>query len=128
MKTTDYAIDFVYTTLKGKSGVPSALYKLEKPSNTAGTSYVVINALPIDAGVLQFCRVNVNCHVQDLSEGIPDMNTLKTVTASVLTQLEQVNSTTSGIFLDFESQQFFKEPQLNEHYSNIRIFCKILNS
>ncbi|MCK9592711.1 MAG: hypothetical protein M0Q91_11970 [Methanoregula sp.] len=128
MKTTDYAIDYLYSLLKGKTGIPSALYKHEKPSITAGTEYIVINSLPVNAGVLQTCHANVNYHVQDLAPGITDFAKLKTGTATIMGLVEQVDSTTSGIYIDFESQQFFSEPTLSETYSNIRLKIKILNT
>ena len=128
MKTTDYAIDFIYGYLKGKTGVPSAIYKQQKPANTAGTSYVVINSLPVNAGVLQMVTVNVNYHVQDLAPGIPDFATLKTGTATILALLEKVDSQTDGIYLDFDAHAIYSEPQSNETYSNIRIKVKILNT
>ena len=128
MKTTDYAIDWVYAYLKGKTGVPAAIYKHSKPSNTAGTSYVVINSLPVNAGVLQMCNVNVNYHVQDLAPGIPDFATLKTGTAALMDLLTTVDSQTSGVFVDFDSHAIYSEPQIDETYSNIRLKLKILNT
>lgn len=127
MKTADYAIDFVYATIKGQTGVPSQVYKVEKPTNMAGTSYVVINSLPVNAGILQFVHVNVNYHVQDLAPGIPDLNTIKTGTAVLMGLLEKVDSQANGIYIDFEQHAIYREEQLNEHFSNIRLFIKILN-
>lgn len=126
MKTTDFAIDKVYSILAAETGVQTPAYKLTKPSKNTDSEYIVINALPISDGVLQKCRVNVNLHVKDLASGIPNMQTLETGTASLMTLLQEV--TENGIIIDFESQEYFRESQLGEHYSNIRLSIKIINT
>lgn len=123
MKTTDTAIDKVYSMLKAGT-IP--VYKLLKPTKATHTSYVVINSLPINAGVLQKCYVNVNYHAKDLAPGIPDLNTLKAGTKTVMEIVEFVGE--KGIIIDFESQEYFQETQLDEHYSNIRLSVKIINT
>jgi hypothetical protein len=32
-----------------------------------------------------------------------------------------------GILIDFESQEYIQEKELGEHYSNIRLFIKIIS-
>lgn len=124
MKTTDFAINRVFSLIKA-SAITSPVYKLSKPTDTVNSEYIVLNALPISEGVLQKCRVNVNYHVKDLKPGIPDLGKLETGTAQLMTTLQEVPE--KGIIIDFESQEYHCEPQLNEHFSNIRLSVKIIN-
>lgn len=124
MKTTDFAINRVYSLIKA-SELTQPLYRLVKPDKKNHVEYIVINALPISEGVLQKCRVNVNYHVKDHSSGIPDLKKLEAGTATLMGILEDVPAT--GIIVNFESQEYFREDELNEHYSNIRLSVKIVN-
>lgn len=125
MKTTDFAIDKVYQVIRA-SALTQPVYPLTKPSTKSDTEYIVINALPIGEGVLQKCIVNVNLHVKDLSSGMADLKKLTTVTASLMTLLENIAE--RGIIVNFESQEYFKEEELGYHYSNIRLKVKIVNN
>ncbi|WP_372932440.1 hypothetical protein [Mariniphaga sediminis] len=128
MKTTDFAIQRVYSILNESVDVwllDLPIYKLTKPSKKKDTEYIVLNSLPIGPGVLQKCRVNVNYHVKDLSPGIPDLEKLEANTASLMALLEDVPA--KGIIINFESQEYFREDGLGEHYSNIRLSVKIVN-
>ena len=125
MKMTDTAINRVYGLLKAAGGLTVPVYKLTKPSREKPPVYVVINSLPITSGVMQRCHVNVNIHVSDPNPGVADINTLADLTTDVLTLLHQVDA--SGILIDFESQEHIRDERLNEHYSNIRFFVKLVN-
>lgn len=125
MKTTDLALQEVYSLIKA-SEITTPLYKLNKPSKKSHTEYIVLNALPIGPGTLQKCYVNVNYHVKDLSSGMPDMATLEAGTAALMAELEIAN--VAGILIDFEQQEYFREDSLGEHYSNIRLSVKIINT
>lgn len=125
MKTTDYALQKVYSLIKA-SEFQKPTYKLTKPSKKSHAEYIVLNALPIGPGVLQKCYVNVNYHVKDLSSGMPDLAKLEAGTTTLMTFLEEVTET--AILIDFESQEYFREEALGEHYSNIRLSVKILNT
>jgi len=125
MKTTDFAIHKVYSIIKS-SEMEQEVFKLTKQTKKNLSEYIVINALPISDGVLQKCRVNVNYHVKDLLSGVPDMKKLEDGTANLMTLLEDVPAT--GIIIDFESQEYHSENELGEHYSNIRLSVKIINT
>lgn len=125
MKTTDTAINQVHAILTGSGGVSVPVYKLSKPTGKKESEYIVLNALPITHGVLQKCRVNVNYHCADLKPGIPDMEKLEDMTSDLMALLTIVSTT--AILIDFESQEYHRESQLNEHYSNIRLIVKIIN-
>jgi hypothetical protein len=125
MKTTDTAINRIYSLLTGAGGLTCPVYKLNKPTANKDTEYVVINSLPVNSAVMQYCHVNVNYHVADLKPGMADTETLEDGTASVQALLHQKDTT--GILIDFESQEYIREQSLKEHYSNIRYFVKLLN-
>ncbi|HCY40438.1 MAG TPA: hypothetical protein DHV48_03655 [Prolixibacteraceae bacterium] len=125
MKTTDFAIDEIYRLISG-SAIETPVYKLTKPSKKKDAEYIVLNTLPISAGVLQKCYVNVNYHVKDLSPGMADMVTLQEGTNALMALLEDVPAI--GIIIDFEMQEYHRESQLEEHYSNIRLSVKIINT
>lgn len=124
MKTTDYAINRVFSIIKA-SAITLPVYKLIKPTDLVHSEYIVINALPINEGVLQKCRVNVNYHVKDLKNGMPDLAKLETLTATLMGLLQDVTSNRD--IINFESQEYFREDQLGEHYSNIRLSLKVVN-
>lgn len=125
MKTTDAAINEVYRLIS-VSSVETPVYKMTKPSRKVDTEYIVLNALSITSGVLQKCYVNVNLHVKDLSPGMADMVKLQDGTSALMTLLQDVPA--KGIIIDFEMQEYHRESQLEEHYSNIRLSVKIINT
>jgi len=125
MKTTDTAINKVFGLIKA-SAFQKPTYKLTKPFKNADTEYIVINSLPVGPGVMQKCYVNVNYHVKDLAPGMPDIVKLEEGTSSLLAFLEEVYD--AGVLIDFEQQEYFREDTLEEHYSNIRLSVKIINT
>lgn len=125
MKMTDTAINRIYSLLTGTGGLSCPVYKLNKPTANKETEYVVINTLPVNAAVMQLCHVNVNYHVADLKPGMADTETLEDGTESIQALLHQKDTT--GILIDFESQEYIREESLKEHFSNIRYLVKLLN-
>ena len=126
MRTTDYALSYIFGIISGDTALDIPIYKLRKPDNVKLDEYIVINTLPILAGVMQKVIVNVNFHCKDIAPGIPDMERLSEATADLMELLEIISTT--GILTDFESHNFFSEPQLEEHFSNIRLSVKIVNT
>lgn len=127
-KTTDYAIGTVYSLL-GTITVPK--YRNSKPTESTAEEYVVINALPINADVMQKCYINVNYHVKDINGGIgvgliADNTKLDAGTALVLAALKKVTAT--DYLIDFESQETFREDKIGEHYSNLKFSFKNINN
>lgn len=123
MKTTDAAINKVFSKVKPAFVIP--VYKYEKPTEKNDTEYIVINSLPINADVMQKCRVNVNYHIKDKKPGILNEEKLVSGTAAIMAVIEVAEK---GWIVEFESQEYHSEPQLNEHYSNIRLSVKIINT
>lgn len=122
MKSSADAINEIYKKISSGTGIP--VYKISHPINPPD-EFVVINSLPILKGVMQKCFVNVNCYVPDLIIGTPDTARLDAITKKYLTKIEEVSET--GVHIDFESQEFFRETELKRHFSNIRVSVKLVN-
>jgi hypothetical protein len=122
-KTTDYIVGLVFGLL---GSITKPKYLLTKPSTSTATEYVVINSLPINAEVMQKCYVNVNYHVKDITEGVPDIVKIAAGSALVLTAINTVSTT--GYLIDFESQEIIREDALGEHYTNLRFSIKFINN
>jgi hypothetical protein len=126
-KTTDEIIEIVRGLL-GAITVPKHLQT--KPTPKAGdapvSEYIVINALPINADVMQKCYVNVNYHVKDIAPGVKDTTKIKAGSSSVMALLKEVSGT--SYMIDFENQVTFREEALGEHYSNMRFSFKYINN
>jgi hypothetical protein len=131
MKTQDTAINYIYTILTDSDGVQVPVYKYTKPTNVTPDEFVVLNALPISAGVMQRVIVNVNyyCANIDPANGLPDIETLECRTASLMTLLQEVTAVSDsvGYHIDFESQEYHREATINMHYSNVRLNIKLFN-
>ena len=100
-------------------------YLLVRKTKDVDPEYIVVNALPVNANVMQKCYVNVNFHVKDLADGTPDIARLKAVSTMILNTLEKVDG--DGYLIDFESSETFQEPALGEHFANLRFSFKIVN-
>lgn len=130
-KTSDFAVGLVYGLL---SSITKPKYQTTKPSASTAPEYVVINALPINANVMQKCYVNVNYHVKDINGGVgvgnvKDTTKIEAGSTAVLAILK--NYTDPAIppkfMIDFEQQETIREEQLGEHYSNLRFSFKNIN-
>lgn len=132
MKTQDTVINYIYDLLADSDGVQVPVYKYTKPKNKTPDEFVVINALPISAGVMQRVIVNVNyyCADKDKANGLPDIETLECRNLTLMTLLQEVTDVESGTgyHIDFESQEYHRESQINMHYSNFRLNVKLFNS
>jgi hypothetical protein len=122
--TTDHVIKVVYGLL-GSITVPKYLKTSPEDISASVKEYVVINALPINANVMQKCYVNVNYHVKDVGPGRPDHTKLEAGSTEVLAILKEVTATT--YLIDFESQETIRESSRGEHYSNMRFSFKYIN-
>jgi hypothetical protein len=124
---TDYIIGVV-RSLMGAISVPKYLTTKPTPRVDAAvvSEYIVINALKINADVMQKCIGNVNYHVKDIAPGVKDATKLAAGSLAVRNILEKVSTTT--YLIDFESQETFREATLEEHYSNMRFIFKFINT
>lgn len=121
-KTSDYVINLVFLLL---ASINKPKYMKTSPVSLTAKEYIVINSLPINADVMQKCYVNVNYHVKDIGEGMPDLAKIETGSLAVLAILKKVTSTT--YLIDFESQETIREIDRGEHYSNLRFSFKQIN-
>ena len=133
MKTQDTVINYIYAILTAADGVQVPVYKYTKPTNVTPDEYVVMNALPISAGVMQTVIVNVNYYCVDIdtANALPDIETLECRNATLMTLLQEVTDVDAdgiGYHIDFESQEYHREPLISYHYSNIRLKVKIFNT
>lgn len=125
MKTTNDAINVVYTILKGTGGVTVPVYKRTKPTNVDPDEYIVLTTLPINNGVMQKCTVNVNYYVKDIGPGIADTTKLASGTSAVVTLLGRFTGANNLGDFDRENVEF--DSGLSRHFSNIRIVVKLIN-
>ena len=125
MKTQDTAVNYVYEILMGTEGLGLPAYKYTKPTVVTPDEFLVINALPITAGILQMVVVNVNYYVKDKLSSLPDIEKLECKTADIMTLLQEVS--VIGIMIDFESQEYHRETSIDYHYSNVRLKVKLIN-
>lgn len=122
MKTSAYAVDQIYPLL---STVSKPKYKDTKPTVKNDAEYIVINCQPITSGEHQKTHVNVNCHVKDIADGVPDRAKLDSLSQSVLNILEK--ATLTGVLIDYESSELIREENLTEHYMNLKFIVNIIN-
>jgi hypothetical protein len=122
-KTSNQIIDIVITLL-ASIAVPK--YPKTKPDALQPSEYIVVNTLGVDSELMQVCHVNVNYHVKDITPGTPDNAKIKAGEALVMAILTKV--TASSYMIDFEGQHDEREPNQNEHYSNLKFrFLQINN-
>lgn len=122
--TTDQVVLIVYGLL-GSLTVPKYLKTTPEDLSPSIKEYVVVNALPINANVMQKCYVNVNYHVKDIGPGRPDHSKLDAGSQAVLALLKEVAADT--YLIDFESQETIRESSRGEHFSNMRFSFKYIN-
>ena len=117
-------VDTVYGLL---STLTVKRYQHTKPSNAKDSEYIVINALPVPAGVMQVGYVNVNYFVKDINPGVPDITKLQAGEERVIALLKKVTASDKTYMIDIESQETFREESAGEHYSNLRFSFKFIN-
>lgn len=124
MKTVFDAIDSVYPLIRNLFN-DCAIYKQFKPDSDKPDTWIVINSLPVNEGILQTCSVNVNIHVKELQKGKPDHEKLKYMTDAVIALFPIV---TGDVHLYFGRQSIIRENQFQTNYSNIVLNAYLLNS
>lgn len=116
-------VDIVYGLL-GPLSASTPVFKYTKPPLVLN-EYIVVNALPVNAAVLQKCYINVNYHVKDIEDGKPNDIRLRAGFSAVMNILEKVSAT--NYLIDFESTEEFEEAALKEHFVNMRFSVKYFN-
>lgn len=124
------AIDIIWQKLHASSiAVSGGIYKLSRPLNSAKED-IVVNSITLNADQLQEGVLNVNIHVPNLTLEIggvtdnsqPNFSRLKALTDTVVGIL--IDQWADDGSYNFSVQQPgnpIAEPDINQHYSNIRI-------
>lgn len=140
MKTTFDIVDELYTLVSTYSlgtsiDAPSGgFYKFQRPDNSTKED-VVINCLPITSETVQYCTANVNVHVPDKAYNIggkvqhkPDNVRLAELAAAYSFYMEYLMLTSTGYEVTVESQSLIQEPEIKQHYVNIRLRIRVFNN
>jgi len=119
------------TELKGL--ISGGIYKNERPDSSEKQD-IVINTITLTGdGVPQRGASNINIYAPDISVKIAgklqrkvDAEKLSTLTNKVLTILEAASF--QGLSFWVSNQSVIKEPELFQHFSNIKIEWNIIHS
>ena len=107
--------------------LPKYLFKRDtKDTNTTTEQYIVINALPMNADVMQQCYVNVNLHCKNVANGVPDAETMDSYFGTITNLLHGYSDSTCMI--DLDKHEIFVEDGLNESFYNFRFSFKYINN
>ena len=115
MITLKDSLDLVYTLLS-----ENMVYKQSFPDDISDDRFIVINTLGVPKDSIQIVEVNVNCYAKDanIQRGIPDLTTLNSMVGDVLSDIEDYHE--SGVSIDLQMTNIFREESLNCHYINMR--------
>ncbi|MCF2498400.1 hypothetical protein [Dyadobacter chenhuakuii] len=113
------------------SMISGAIYKEGRPSDSE-LEDLVINTITTGDGTRQFGVSNVNIYVKDISALIGGKqqflaNTARLITLTNLVKplLEETDGDDFALWI--ESTRIVKEPEINQHFINIRIEFQFIN-
>ena len=112
------------------AAISGGIYAGQRPLNSEKED-IVINTITISQDYHpQIGTSNVNIHVPDMTvkidgvdQQVEDRNRLKTISQLVLAKLRTANI--QGLKYLVESQTILNEPEIRQHFSNIRISWNI---
>ena len=112
------------------AAISGAIYVGHRPLNSEKED-IVINTIALSQDYLpQLGTSNINIHVPDMTvkisgvdQQVENRNRLKTISQIVLSSLRDANI--QGLKYLVESQTILNEPEIRQHYSNIRISWNI---
>lgn len=117
-----------------KAAISGGIYTTDRPDNSEKED-ITVNTITVTGSMPQRGTSNVNIHVPDLQAKIKgqeqrkaDKERLRQVTALVISILEAAR--VEGLLFWVANQTTIKEPETNQHYTNLRIewnICKISN-
>ena len=117
-------VNSIFTILKA-GGIIMPIIQFSKADNDVKAEYYAINCLANQwLNPIEVVQVNINCHVKDLANSIPDLTKLNTNTQAIKNILNEYSNGTIEAYLVFEAGPI-KEQQLNEHYMNLRFDVSI---
>ena len=120
----------LFQTLKSDASLTSQLswgiYIRQRPDNSVKED-IVVNTIALSQEFApQIGTSNINIHVADktvniggVQQKVADLSRLKTLSALVL---EKIRGTViKGLSMSIDPQNLIREPEINQHYVNIRI-------
>lgn len=128
MRTTFDQETILFNILNGsaelKAAISGKVYRGKRPTDSLKEDVVIIS-LPILPGSIQFGSANVNIHVPDIEE-FPDNDKLEALTTIVRPLLEETYGEDYLLYISL--QQTFEEPEIHQHYVNLRIDFEFHNT
>ena len=117
-----------------KSAISGVIYTTDRPDNSEKED-ITVNTITVTGSMPQRGTSNINIHVPDLQAKIKgqeqrkaDRERLRQITTLVISILEAAR--VEGLLFWVANQTTIKEPEVNQHYTNLRIewnICKISN-
>ena len=125
-KTVKNILDAVYKALPIRP-----CYKHSLPDVVTGDRFAVVNTLGVPEDPIQTVEINVNIYAKDINiqQGIPDITTLDTLSASAINNVVGYHGTGTDImYINFVTGIIIREPELNMHLQNNRFRARYLNN
>jgi hypothetical protein len=131
--------DILFQVLSGNSGLKAAIsggiYTTGRPDNSEKED-ITVNTITVNGNMPQRGTSNVNIHVPDSNPKIKgqeqrkaNRDRLRELTNMVISILE--NATIEGLLFWVSNQTTIREPNVSQHYTNLRIewnICKTNNN
>ena len=102
------------------------LFKRDTKDTSNDEAFIIINALPMNADVMQRCYVNVNYHCKNIVSGVPDAELMATAFTTIQSLLDGYSDTTC--LIDLDRHEIFVEDSLNYSFYNLRFSFKFINN
>jgi len=108
-----------------KSVISGEVYRDQRPSDSTKED-IVINVITSDSELIQDAVCNVNIHVPKLSSDLPNHVRMEAIVNVVNPIVEEANGDTYSFYT--ESQNFIKDPSIQEYYYNFRLRFRYHNT
>lgn len=109
-----------------KAAISGGVYNDGRPINSQKEDIVVNTITVSQAYKPQRATSNINIHVPDLSNGIKNITRLKEISRLVRKEIEENKIFGKSVYVDFIGT--IQEPQIKQHFVNIRINWVIYDS
>lgn len=137
MRNTLQIVNIIWKALQIsplKTEISGGIYKHQRPIDSDKED-IIIGCLPITGSQLQEGIVNVNIHVPNLVVNAgstqdatqPNSIRLEELAAYALVFLQNLVLEVGEVNFSIDNQMVFAEPDVNEHYVNIRLQCYAVN-
>lgn len=126
IETDDILFEILNASAELKAALSGGIYVQGERPDDSGKEDVVITNLLLTHEAPQNGTSNVNIHVPDMKVKIgqseqfkADRERIRELTAIVLSALKSANIT--GLAIRVSTETVIKEPEISEHYNNLRI-------